>query len=75
MGAGGAKIEPWISPPPSGHNNSMAMGTPHVKRWRGNIRLALFMRSHILAPRGQRLGKVIPHVTRRIPRPCRGQVN
>ena len=36
----------------------MAMGTPHVKRWRRNIRLALFMMSHILAPRGQRLGKV-----------------
>ena len=42
-GAGrGAKIELWISPPPSAHNNSMAMETPHVERWRGNIRPALF---------------------------------
>ena len=36
----------------------MTMGTPHVKRRRGNIRLALFMSRHIRAPRGQRLGKV-----------------
>ena len=36
----------------------MAMETPHVKRWRGNIHLALFVGRHVRAPRGQRLGKV-----------------
>ena len=55
---GEAKFEPWISPPPSGHENSMAKGTRHAKCWRENFCLALLMSLHIRAPRRQRLEKV-----------------
>ena len=53
-----AQFETWISPPPSGHNNSTAKGTKHAKRWRGKLFLALLMSLHIRAPRRQRLEKV-----------------
>ena len=53
---GGRKLDHGF-PPPSAHNNSMAMGTPHVERWRGNIRLALFYEPSHSSTRGAEVGE------------------